>query len=345
VIKNFIWKALYSRWNVTSAQKKEGYSLLLMVPGDLPVFLQIAMEQCSFQVPEHLLETVVVPDNIPPGFMKLFDSLSERWKLSPICVAPLSALEYFMTKRMNNPHLNCWLQFVRGCNAVSSTHLLWHDADLFIADKDFLKKHFVACVRQRCALLGMNESWDSWYRENGFAYLTSTWEIMVDLAWVKSFPPWQHRGHDGRIAGKSHTFDITFLPQCLTPPEKIKRHEGDWGFVHFNYVIATYRHFQNSRGSFEDEGFKLLLVRLLVDAYDRSGWQYEVPLFEDLLPGIKDASRRVTYVSETARKNYPEFRTKFQKLVDSGITGPKREAVLRAKIQCFDKAFGWTEPQ
>ena len=42
------------------------------------------------------------------------------------------------------------------------------------------------------------------------------------------------------IQGQLHTHDITFLPQSLTPPERIARHEDWTGFVHLNYVICTY---------------------------------------------------------------------------------------------------------
>ena len=282
-----------------------------------------------------------MPDNRPAGFDALFDSIKKKWTNSPMRLVLLNPAEFYLTRRMNNPHLNCWLQFIRGCNAASSAHLLWHDADLFITDKEFLKKHYETCLRQHCAVLGLNEAWDPWYRDHGYPHLTSTWEILVELDWVRSFSPWQHRGHDGAVNGKTHTFDITFLPQCLTPAEKVRRHEGDWGFVHFNYVIGTYRRFQNSQGAFEDDGFKLLLVRLLIDAYDKSSWSYEVPEFDRLLRGIQDASCRVTYLKEETKKNYPDFRLKFQKLIDSGVAGAQREAVLRERIGRFDRAFGW----
>ncbi len=341
--KNLFWKACYSRWNKVPKKLNSGYSILLMVPGDLPVFMQIAMEQCASQDSGHLSEVIVVPDNIPPGFMPLFESLQKKWTKSPMKLALLNQPEFFMTKKMNNPHLNCWLQFIRGCNAVKTRYLLWHDADLFITKKDFLEEHYGCCFKNRYALLGLNEAWDAWYRENGFSYLTSTWEIMLDMEWVRSFKPWQHRGHDGLAGGKPHTFDITFLPQCLTEPSKIQRHQGDWGFVHFNYVIGTYRRFQNSRGPFEDNGFKVLFVRLLADAYDRSGWKYEAPAFEDLLKGVRDSSARVTYLLEDTRKNYPEFRTKFQNLLDSGVSGREREVILKERILRFDEAMGWKQ--
>ncbi len=340
MIKQWLWKIFYSRWGKTPSKKVSGYSLLLMVPGDLPVFLQIAMEQCASQNFKNLVETVVVPDNVPPGFMPLYRKLQQGWTHGPIRLSRLNASELFLTKRLNNPHTNCWLQFVHGCSGVSSTHLLWHDADLFIMNKGFLEKHYEECLRQKCVLLGVNEAWDAWYRENGFAYLTSTWEILLDMDWVRSFAPWQHRGHAGFAGGKPHVFDITFLPQCLTSAELIRRHEGDWGFVHFNYIIGTYRCFQNSRGPFEDTGFKLLFVRLLVDAY-QSDWHYEVPPFDELLRGIVDASCRVTYVTKETHESYGEFRHKLQKLMDSGVTGPGREAILRERVGRLDRVLNW----
>ncbi len=60
-------------------------------------------------------------------------------------------------------------------------------------------------------------------------------------------------------------------PQCQTPPEQIERHQQEWGFIHFSHVVSTYRRFQQSKEAFEDSYFRILLIRLLIDAYDQSG--------------------------------------------------------------------------
>lgn len=57
--KATIWKWLYARWSKPVVEPIPGYTILLMVPGDLPVFLKIALEMCITQNPEHLVETLV----------------------------------------------------------------------------------------------------------------------------------------------------------------------------------------------------------------------------------------------------------------------------------------------
>ena len=341
---NFFWKSIYTGWEKPERVSAPGYTLLLMVPGDLPVFLQIAMEICALQNAGRRIETVVVPDNISPALLELFKDLKSRWKNGPIRMARLNPFEYFVTRTMNNPHTNCWLQFIRGCNEASTTHLLWHDADLFMTQPDFLENHYQKCAEGGLACLGASQAWDEWYRQNNYGHLVSTWELVLDLKWVRDFKPWQHRGHDGTIHGQMHTFDITFLPQCLTEPSRIRlAAEEAQGFVHFNYVIGTYRKFQNSRGSFEDNGFKLLLVRLLAEAYDRSGWKYEVPSLPLLAAGLKDPSQRVTFLDPTARTGYPAFRKKLQDLMECGLLNQERKKIIQDGVSPFDEAFSWKQ--
>lgn len=334
-----VWKSLYSEWHRPSDALQPGYTLLMLIPGDLPVFLKIALEVCATQNPEHLVETLVIPDKLMPGFPELLDQWKSEYKNSPVRLVKLKLLEEVVTRTQNNPHTNCWLQIIRGIEAVKTRHALWHDADLFITEPNFMKLHYEQCVEKQFGCLGVSKAWDQWYEEQGLSHLTATWEIMLDVNWFKSFKPWEHRGHDGEVAGKPHTFDITFWPQCQTPPEKVGRHEREWGFVHFNYVIGTYRWFQRSKTTFEDEHFRLLLVRLLINAYDRSGWSYEVPPADVLAKGMTDASNRVTYLKPETRQRYPEFRRKLQNLMDSGLLDREKVSIMQEGVRAFDAAF------
>jgi len=338
------WRLLYTHWEKPVHPPIEGYSLLILTPGDLPFFLKIALEVCAQQNPEHLFETLVVPDNrLQPGLLERLNLWAADYP-SPIRVVPQKPLEKLFTQFHKNAHNNCWLQMVRGINAVRTTHTLWHDVDLFISDSDFLKQHYERCVEQQLACLGVSKAWDSWFESHGIDYLVGTWELMMDVDWVRRFAPWQHRGHNEVINGESHTFDISFWPQYQTDRSRVKRHEEEWGFIHFNYVTGTYRKFQQTRGSFEDGLFKLLLVRLLIDAYDQSGWVYEVPELPDLVKGLTDPTRPVTYTAAQTPQNYPEFRLKLQKLIDSHMLDDRRTSSLAQGIRPFDQAFGWSQP-
>jgi hypothetical protein len=245
-----------------------------------------------------------------------------------------------LVKLVKNPHANCWLQLINGVNAARATHAFFHDADLFVLAPDFFEAQYEWCARDRLACLGLGPAWDPWYRENGLGHITATWEALFDLGWLRGFKPWEHRGHDGMIDGTPHTFDITFLAQSRTPPERVARREGWTDFVHFNYVICTYRHFQKSRRPFEDEYFRILLIRLLIDAFDPGDWTYDAPPLDELTRGLDDRSRRVTYHAEATAEHYNEFRSKLQKLLDSPILDAGQAERMTAAIQPFDRAFG-----
>jgi hypothetical protein len=339
-MKSIIWKALYNRWQPPPVAPVPGYSLLLLMPGDLPFFLEIFLRVFAGKRTESLVEALVIPDLVPAGFRARFERFRERWTHGDVRLVPLKPIDQALIRLVKNPHANCWLQLVNGVNAARATHALFHDSDLFVIAPDFFESRYEACARDRLACLGLGPAWDLWYRENGLGHVTATWELLFDLAWMRSYRPWEHRGHDGPIRGQKHTFDITFLPQSLTAPERIVRHEDWTGFVHFNYVICTYRHFQNSPGPFEDEYFRILLIRLLIDAFDPGDWTYDAPPLEELVRGLVDPARRVTYRAEKTAEHYNEFRGKLQNLLDSSILDAGQAGRMAKGIEPFDRALG-----
>lgn len=341
--KETLWKWLYGSWKKPEAEPIPGYSILMLVPADLPFFLKIALEVCATQNPKHLVETLVIPDNPVPGFPEILETYAKNYSISPIRLVKHQPLDEIIVRYQNNPHNNCWLQMVRGVNALRTTHGLWHDVDLFITESDFMKTHYEMCSESHLACLGVSKAWDRDFEEKGIHHLTATWEMMFDAKWVRSFRPWEHRGHDEILNGKPYLFDITYWPQYKTPPEKVGRHDKEWGFLHFNYVTGTYRLFQRSKGSHEDGSFRLLLVRLLIDAYDQSGWKYEIPEVNDLIKGLTDESNRITYLKETTRERYPEFRSKLQELIECSILSDERASSIENGVRVFDQAFGWTD--
>jgi hypothetical protein len=339
-MKSIIWKALYGHWRRPRVAPVPGYSLLLLMPGDLPFFLEIFLRVFAGKRTDSLVEALVIPDLVPAGFRDRFDRFRGHWPHGDVRLVTLRPVDRYVVKLARNPHANCWLQLVNGVNAARGTHALFHDSDLFVIAPDFFESRYQACARDRLACLGLGPAWDPWYRENGLGHVTATWELLFDLDWMRSYRPWKHRGHDGSVRGRAHTFDITFLPQSLSPPGRIARHEDWTGFVHFNYVICTYRHFQNSRGPFEDDYFRILLIRLLIDAFDPGGWVYDAPPLDELVRGLADPSRRVTYRSEKAAVQFGEFRAKLQNLLDSPILDPSQAGRIAEGIEPFDQAFG-----
>lgn len=339
--KGDVYRLLYPRWRRAPAERTPGYTLLLLIPGDLPVFLRIAMEVCRAQDPEHLVETLVLPDTPTTGFSRTFEAGCADWP-GPIRVVRLRAAERAFARWRKNGHLNAWMQFTTGIAHARTTHAIWHDADLFVADPGFLRRHYEECRDRGLAGLGISEAWDEWYRAHGLGHMASTWEMVFDVEWVREFAPWEHRGHDGAVDGHPVTFDITYSPQSRTAPERIAQTAHPPPFVHFNHTIGRYREFQRSlrRGrAWEDATFRILLVRLLADVFDDSGWSYEAPSVPDLLRGLEDPAAPVTYRAPETAARYAPFRRTLDELAASPVLGEERAGALLRAVAPFDEAF------
>lgn len=339
-LQALFWKTFYSRWRTQCAQRQPGYTILLPVPGDLPVFLELALLVCGRLNPEHLVETLVIPDIPTAACHEIVKRVGATWKNGGLRLVELPWLDRQVTTRLNKPHSNHWLQLINGVENTRTTHALLHDADAFLFDPDCLKRQYERCVQRQLSCLGMTPVWDKWFREKGYD-ITATWELMFDVEWLRSAKPWLHLGHDNVLNGEKHTFDTTLWLQCQTPKERVGYEDAPEAYVHFNYVISTYRWFQKSQGPYEDEHFRLLLVRLLIDLFDRSGWSYEVPTVSDLEKGLREPGRRVVYQKPETASHYPEFRGKLQKLIGSPLLNAEQGQRLREGVRPFDAAFRW----
>jgi hypothetical protein len=338
-LPSLLWRTLYGRWRVPPPPTPQpGYTLLVPVPGDLPVFLELALTVCGRLDPEHRVETLVIPDRPNAVCAAVVERHARTWP-GPLRMVWLRRPDRWLTRWLNNPHNNHFLQLLNGAEHARSTHFLLHDADLFLFDPDSLRRQYEACAGRGLACLGVNPVWDGWFAQRGIQ-LAATWELTGELAWLRGFPPYLHRGHDDTLGGERHTFDTTLYPQCHTPPERVTVQSMAGGFVHFNYVICTYRFFQNARGPYEDDHFRLLLVRLLIDLFDRTGWRYELPPLPDLQRGLSDPRARVTYVGPETAGRYPEFRGKLEELLAGPLLTPDQAGRVREGVRPFDAAFG-----
>lgn len=331
------WERFY-RWGPLD-RLTPGYTILLAVPGDLPVFLKIALETCSLQAADHLVETLVIPDCLTSGLPELLEAWAKEYALSPVRLVTLTPLDQLLARKLNHPSVNHWFQLFRGAMGTRTTHAVLHDADLFIIDSRFLKKHYETCLQRNLACLGVSPIWDNWFREQKIYHVVPTWEMIFEVTWLRSFAAWEHQAHEDVIAGKWHGFDTTLWTQCKTAPERIGRHEQESEFVHFGHVISGYRWFQQSPRPYEDQQFRLLLIRLLLDVYDDSGWPCHVPLARDLLKGLSVKSSEVTYLRDSTRQSYPGFRFTLQRLLASGLLSEQRAIRIEEAIEPFDRAF------
>jgi len=337
-IKNAIWKAAYSRWRAAPGNEEPGYSLLLLVPGDLPVFLRLAADVCGRLDPTNQIEALVIPDRMTDGFARVFADVQRSWPHGNMRLVTMPPLDSFIARRFPNPHTFYFLQLINGIEAARATHVLLHDADLFITNHRSLRDHYQRCTDGDYACLGAEQVWDDWFRHNGYDQVVGTWELMMERQWALSHPPYEHHGHVAKLNGVTHEFDATLLPQCRTDPRRIGLNRiGD--FVHFNYVIGTHRWFQQADGPFEDEHFRLLLIRLLIDACDPSDWPYDVPDIDQLVSGIEGRDRPVTYTATATRGHYPAFRSKLTSLLECGVFDNEQIETMRRGVEPFDHAF------
>ncbi len=136
--KAYFWKLFYSKWQPHDRGTSiPGYTLLLPVPGDLPFFLNMAVQVCANQNLDHMFETLVIPDNFNSEIYNVFLECQRRWPQMNLRLVKLHSFDSWIVKKMNNPGHNHWLQLIRGIDEAKTSHVILHDADLFISDKQF----------------------------------------------------------------------------------------------------------------------------------------------------------------------------------------------------------------
>ena len=191
---------------------------------------------------------------------------------------------------------------------------------------------------------GISPVWDGWFAEHDI-HLAATWELCASRDWIRSFPPHMHMGHVGEVLGQEHVFDITLHPQAVSDPRRIKVFDHEDDIVHFNFVIGAYRQFQKSKGTWLDDRFRLVLIRLFIDLFARVPFPYAVPDFGDLAKGLTASDGRVAYPGpdEDVRANYASFRSKLSRILDADwMASPQRRERTTTALRPFDQHYGYT---
>lgn len=357
--------SLYPRWPDTP-RLVEGYSVLMPLPGDLPVFLDLALAGFAKQDPTGHVETLVIPDRVTRAFVKAYHRSVGRAPWGPtrlIRIGPRGRALYqirhgpwnddisasALSRAVRTSRLNCFLQSYYGAAAARSTHALLHDADLFLLDPGFLSKRYQRCSEWGLGWLGVErrlmwnrdrKRFEDWYEREGLGPVLSTWELMFDLRRLKSFPPWQMHGQSHRFRGTERDFDSMDYVQVRTPPEGRGLWEAPDDYAHFNWAISSYRLFQESAGQpFIDERFRILLIRLLSDAFGHGDASHQLPSAKELARGIDDDHARVTYRAAGIDENYQEFRREIGRVIASPLVDPARAEDVERALLPFDFAF------
>jgi len=338
LMKLTVTRFLFSSWQSTSIDQRHGYTILLPIPGDLPVFLEIALNNIAAQNQENLIEVLVIPDKPTINFRCIYERMIKSYSLPGVRLIEMSKRDQIIGRLINHASLFHFLQIINGVNNSKSTHVLLHDCDLFLSPGNFLQNHFKECVSRDLSILGVNPRER---RKGEICHLVATWEMMATVEWFKRFKPEQFRAQVREVNGRTREFDTTHLPQSLSNPQEISFHTINSEFVHFNYVIATYRNFTKSSKPFEDNNFKILLISILIDAINTSTWQYYVPSIENCIDGLTGQDKLVSYISKETALNYPKFREKIEKLLMLNILTSDAIQKIRNTINIFDKKFNW----
>lgn len=321
------WAARFESWN-PAPTAQTGYTLLVPVPGDLPVFLELALAVLGTQDATDRVETLVLPDRVTPAMTQIVQQHAADWD-GPLKMVPLPMPERVILPRMRNPSRNHGVQVVEGVTKSSGEFIILHDADLFLLEPDVLQEHYRSTKERGLDACGVSPVWDEWFAEHGLQ-LAATWELCARRDWLRSFPPHMHMGHTAELFGIEHVFDTTLHPQALTDPARIGIADRSEQIVHFNYVISTYRHFQRAREQFSDNRFRLLLIRIFIDVFANMPHTYSLPSLVELSAGLDDPKAQVTYPDpdEKTRADYGHFRTNITRI----LSGPWVEVSGAEKI-------------
>jgi len=336
------WRIRFARWSTARPAVESGHTLLVPVPGDLPVFLDLALAVCRRQHHRTRRATLVIPDYPSDAVRAAVAREQATWPGGGLELLELPALDRFVLPRLGDPGRNHGAQIIAGVSAARTERVILHDADLFLFDEAFHDRLVDEAVARDLDVLGIDRAWDSWYAERG-RELAATWEQCTRTRWLRSFPPHRHIGHEAVVDGEAHVFDTTFWPQLHTPPARIgllEREDDD--VVHFNYVISTYRKFQRSSGVFHDRSFRLLLIRLFIDLFDEQGLTYDVPSLEQLASGLGDSHDvRVRYDPRDGER-YADFRRRIGRVLAGPWVRAERASRAVELLRPFDETYGFT---
>ena len=340
--------------------------MLMPMPGDLPVFVELAIAGLAHQNPAGHVETLIIPDRITPAFVRAFDRSVARREWGPARLVQIGDRGRLLYRIRNGPwnddisggavsravrtaRLNCFLQSYYGIASVRTTHAILHDADLFLVDPQFLAERYRRCAERGLGWLGVERRlmWDrtegrfeDWYERDGLGPVSATWELMFDVRRLRRLPPWQMQGQSHRFDGSERDFDSMDYVQVRTPAANRAVWEAPGSYAHFNWAISSYRLFQESASRpFLDDKFRLLLIRLLSDAFGHEDESHHLPSAQQLARGISDPNARVTYRGKAIDANYQEFRHLIDRVIASPLVNSARAAEIGRALAPFDAAF------
>lgn len=332
----FVWSRRLSGWG-RPRPSTDGYDLVLAVPGDLPVFLRMALAVCGLQDSAHRNQTFIVPDVMTETMREIHAQAAPGWD-GALRLLELPQPERMILPLLGDPGRNHAYQILTAVRASTSTHVMLHDADLFLPEPGVHRQQYERAERRQLDVLGVEPAWDTWFADRGRT-LAATWEMLARTEWMRSFPPHRLMGHDAVVEGEEHTFDTTFWGQWNSSPASVGVDLPDGGVVHFNYVISAYRKFRRAPAPWHDHEFRLLLIRAFIDLFDADDAATAVPSLDELVQGLEGpACDGPVFYLQSDRLAYEGFRDKFRAIL-SGPWAPGGRGDAARYVEPFDRFF------
>ena len=339
---NLVSSLAHWRWPRLSGPMKPGYTLVLAVPPDLPVFLRLAVGVCRAQDTEGLNETLVVADHDVAGFESEVDRVACEWPAGRVRLVPHTPVSRFVRALQTSGAMIHWHQIVRAVSVACSQRIVLHDVDMMTDDRGLLRRLYreveeggVDCVGLEAPGVGPSRLVLPRY-----AHAVPCWEMALSAEWLRSMRPNALMPRKVKSRGENVHIETMVDAQGGLAADRVRGIRPDRGsYAHFSVLISTYRKYQRSEGAYHDHRFRLLLIRLLADAMDADG-EYALPSAEELVRGIDDPACRVHYLPSDAA-NYKVFRDEAERMLSLGLFGTRAVKGMREVLACFDAYFGW----
>ncbi len=333
---------LFRRWRAASGSK-EGYTILLPSPMDMPFLLRYALEGLRHMDTAHLNQILVVPDGWGRDGGAALRRVVESAGDPRLELVRLRAWDRFLVRRMKPPGSASthWMMVIQGIGRSVSRHAFLHDADAFHLEADGIERQYRQCRDGGLFTLGVQARWDPFFERIGYR-IPGTWELMFSTDWARRFSPYMHKGRLVDTPHGPNMFDSMLYPQYLDfPSGKVAVMAEPPRFVHFSGAIFTYRLYRDRQGEpVVDELFRVLLLAVLETLIPAEDGGRVLPTVDELASGLEDPGAKVRYGSEVAVRGYGEFRAMLEQLGESPVfRGPRAEHIRRL-VAPFDKHFG-----
>jgi hypothetical protein len=351
--KTLLFETLFGRWRRSrSGPLREGYSILLAMPSDMPFLLRFALEGLRAMDTPNCNQIVVVPDGFSDLDGRAFRAViagfdDPRIELTRIRPGVHFFIHRVQKRRSHKTAANWshWAQIVEGTACASSEYAFLHDADAFFVDADGLERSYVESRARGMFTLGVQSRLDAYFDEIGYT-IPGTWEMMYSVPWARSRSPFLLKGQRRDTPKGSYVFDTMLYPQYLDHPTgKIGVMADPPRLVHFHGAVTTYRVYRDRAGeSVVDTIFRLLLLSILEDLVPAPDGSRILPPPDELARGLADPSAPVTYGGEVPSQEYPGFRRQVEDLCQAPTFQGERAERVRAHLRPFDEHFaGWKD--